>query len=298
MTPSGMTVLGARGGSTAAAAADAVAVGDAAGFATLLDLFAAAGDSGQEPIPVAIETSRGLLVACLRATGRDVFVINPLAVSRYRDRHSVARKKSDAGDALVLAHILRTDQSAHRALPADSELAQAVAVLACAQENAGLGSHLRAQQVALTAARVLPGESSRRSPTNATACSARTPAPSSPPLLPRARPRGSARPNCGRCCDAPADSAHRRRSRPAPGDAPRRVPTPTPAGRGRAGPSSARAAPPNSIRPASTPTSSPPPSSSSSRPTPTRRSSPASPGSVRSPVPACSLRSATTVPLG
>jgi hypothetical protein len=48
----------------------------------------------------------------------------------------VARKKSDAGDALVLAHILRTDQSAHRALPADSELAQAVAVLACAQEDA------------------------------------------------------------------------------------------------------------------------------------------------------------------
>jgi transposase len=120
----------------AAAAADAVAVGDAAGFATLLELFAAAGDSGQEPIPVAIETSRGLLVACLRATGRDVFAINPLAVSLYRDRHSVARKKSDAGDALVLAHILRTDQSAHRALPADSELAQAVAVLACAQEDA------------------------------------------------------------------------------------------------------------------------------------------------------------------
>jgi transposase len=69
---------------------------DAAGFAALLQLFAAAGDSGEQPIPVAIETSRGLLVACLRAAGRDVFAINPLAVSRYRDRHSVARKKSDA----------------------------------------------------------------------------------------------------------------------------------------------------------------------------------------------------------
>ena len=107
---------------------------DAAGFATLLQLLAAAGDSSQQPIPVAIETSRGLLVACLRATGREVFAINPLAVSRYRDRHSVARKKSDAGDALVLAHILRTDQSAHRPLPADSELAQAIAVLARAQQ--------------------------------------------------------------------------------------------------------------------------------------------------------------------
>ena len=109
---------------------------DAAGFAMLLQLLAAAGDSGQESIPVAIETSRGLLVACLRATGREVYAINPLAVSRYRDRHSVARKKSDAGDALVLAHILRTDQSAHRPLPADSELAQAIAVLARAQQDA------------------------------------------------------------------------------------------------------------------------------------------------------------------
>ena len=85
---------------------------------------------------MAIETTRGLLVACLRATGRTVFAINPMAVARYRDRHSVARKKSDAGDALVLANILRTDMAAHRPLPADSELAQAIAVLARAQQDA------------------------------------------------------------------------------------------------------------------------------------------------------------------
>jgi transposase len=109
---------------------------DAAGFTALLELFAEYEDSLAEPIPVAIETSRGLLVACLRATGRPVFAINPLAVARYRDRHSVARKKSDAGDALLLAHILRTDRAAHRALPADSELAQAIAVLARAQQDA------------------------------------------------------------------------------------------------------------------------------------------------------------------
>jgi transposase len=75
-------------------------------------------------------------VACLRATGRQVYAINPKAVDRYRDRHSVAGKKSDAGDALVLAHILRTDKAAHRPLPADSELAQAIAVLARAQQDA------------------------------------------------------------------------------------------------------------------------------------------------------------------
>ena len=42
--------------------------------------------------------------------------------ARYRDRHAVARKKSDHLDALVLASILRTDAHAHRALPADTEL--------------------------------------------------------------------------------------------------------------------------------------------------------------------------------
>lgn len=109
---------------------------DAAGFAQLTALLAEHGDSEDAPIPVAIETSRGLLVACLRATGRPVFAINPLAVSRYRDRHSVARKKSDAVDAAALANILRTDMAAHRPLPADSELVQAIAVLARAQQDA------------------------------------------------------------------------------------------------------------------------------------------------------------------
>ncbi|WP_406408752.1 IS110 family transposase [Streptomyces sp. NBC_01643] len=109
---------------------------DAAGFAQLTALLTEHGDSEETPIPVAIETSRGLLVACLRATGRPVFAINPLAVARYRDRHSVARKKSDAVDAAALANILRTDMAAHRPLPADSELVQAIAVLARAQQDA------------------------------------------------------------------------------------------------------------------------------------------------------------------
>ena len=124
---------------------------DAAGLARLLELLAEHGDSAEEPIPVAIETPRGLLVACLRA-GRKVYPVNPMAVARYRDRHSVAGRKSDRGDALVLANILRTDLHAHRPLPADSELAQAIAVLARAQQDAvwdrtqahnRLRSHLR-----------------------------------------------------------------------------------------------------------------------------------------------------------
>jgi transposase len=88
----------------------------------------------------------------LRATGRSIYPVNPMAVARYRDRHSVAGRKSDHGDAFVLANILRTDLHAHRPLPADTELAQAIAVLARAQQDAvwartaahnKLRSHLR-----------------------------------------------------------------------------------------------------------------------------------------------------------
>jgi transposase len=73
-------------------------------------------------------------------------------VARYRDRHSIAGRKSDHGDSFVLAGVLRTDMHAHRPLPADSELAQAIAVLARAQQDAvwdrttahnRLRSHLR-----------------------------------------------------------------------------------------------------------------------------------------------------------
>src|SRR5881227_1532652 len=125
---------------------------DAAGLALLLGLLTEHGDSADDPVPVAIETPRGLLVACLRATGRKVYPINPMAVARYRDRHSIAGRKSDHGDSFVLAGVLRTDMHAHRPLPADSELAQAIAVQARAQQDAvwdrttahnKLRSHLR-----------------------------------------------------------------------------------------------------------------------------------------------------------
>ena len=109
---------------------------DADGFTLLLELLVQHGDGAAEPIPVAIETPRGLLVACLRRTGRPVYAINPLAVARYRERQSLARAKSDRFDAALLANILRTDRAAHRPLPADSELVQAIAVLARAQQDA------------------------------------------------------------------------------------------------------------------------------------------------------------------
>ena len=120
---------------------------DALGYRLLLDLLAEYGDSAQSPIPIAIETSRGLLVAVLRTGSRQVFAVNPLAAARYRDRHRVSRKKSDPGDALVLANILRTDMPMHRALPADSEQVRAIAVLARAQQDAVWNRQQIANQV-------------------------------------------------------------------------------------------------------------------------------------------------------
>jgi len=109
---------------------------DPSGFAQLVELLAEAGDCAEHPVPVAIETPRGLLVASLWATGRPVYAINPLPVARYRERRSVARSHSDHADAMTLANILRVDAHLHRRLPADGELCQAIAVLARAHQDA------------------------------------------------------------------------------------------------------------------------------------------------------------------
>jgi transposase len=120
---------------------------DAAGYKILLDLLAAHGDTPHAPIPVAIETSHGLLVATLRTGTRQIYAVNPLSAARYRDRHALSGKKSDHGDALVLANILRTDMAAHRPLPQDSELARAITVLARAQQDAVWARQQIANQV-------------------------------------------------------------------------------------------------------------------------------------------------------
>lgn len=98
---------------------------------TLLAEFAA--DPTQ--VIVGIETDRGLLVRGLLASGYEVYAINPKAASRYRDRHAVSGAKSDAGDAKVLADLVRTDRHNHRPIQGDSELADAVKVLARAHRT-------------------------------------------------------------------------------------------------------------------------------------------------------------------
>ena len=83
-----------------------------------------------EEVFIGIETDRGLLVSALVAAGYRVFVINPLSVDRYRDRHATSGAKSDSGDAKVLADIVRTDRHNHRPVAGDSELAEGVKLLA------------------------------------------------------------------------------------------------------------------------------------------------------------------------
>ena len=75
-------------------------------------------------VVVGIETDRGLWVQALVAAGYQVYAINPVAVSRYRDRHTVSGAKSDAGDAKVLADLVRTDRHNHRPVAGDSDLAR------------------------------------------------------------------------------------------------------------------------------------------------------------------------------
>jgi transposase len=86
-------------------------------------------------VVVGIETDRGLWVQALIAVGYRVYAVNPLAVSRYRDRHSLAGGKSDAGDAKVLADLVRTDRHNHRPIAGDTPGVEAIKVLARAHQN-------------------------------------------------------------------------------------------------------------------------------------------------------------------
>ena len=84
---------------------------------------------------VGIETDRGLWVTALVAAGYQVYAINPLAASRYRDRHNVSGAKSDAGDAKMLADLVRTDRHNHRQVAGDTALAEAIRIMARGHQN-------------------------------------------------------------------------------------------------------------------------------------------------------------------
>jgi Transposase len=86
-------------------------------------------------VVIGIETDRGLFVSSLVATGYQLYAVNPMSTSRYRDRHSTSGAKSDPGDAKVLADMVRTDRHNHRRVAGDSEAVEAVKVLARAHQS-------------------------------------------------------------------------------------------------------------------------------------------------------------------
>jgi transposase len=108
-------------------------------------------------VTVATETDRGLFVAALVAAGYVVLAVNPMSTSRYRERHSTSGAKSDPGDAFVLAELARTDAHNHRPVAGDSELAEAVKVLARAHQSLIWSRQRQANQLRSTLREFYPG---------------------------------------------------------------------------------------------------------------------------------------------
>ncbi len=92
-------------------------------------------DAEAEQVVVGIETDRGPWVQAVLAAGYRVWAINPLQVARYRERHSVSGAKSDAADAHTLADMVRTDRHQLRPIAGDSDLAEAIKVVARAHKT-------------------------------------------------------------------------------------------------------------------------------------------------------------------
>ena len=103
-----------------------------AGMARFHELIGACLGDDLESAEVAIgtETDRGPWVGALIAAGYVVYGVNPLLASRFRARHAVSGAKSDAGDAHVLADMVRTDSHQLRAVAGDTAEAEGLKVLA------------------------------------------------------------------------------------------------------------------------------------------------------------------------
>ncbi len=90
---------------------------------------------GEEPdedveVVIGIETDRGPWVAALVAAGYTVMAVNPLQAAEFRRRLGVSGAKSDAGDAHVLADMVRTHSHELRPVAGDSAEAEAIKVVA------------------------------------------------------------------------------------------------------------------------------------------------------------------------
>jgi transposase len=79
-----------------------------------------AGHGRPQALPVAIETTNGVVVDRLLAAGHPVVPVHPNAFNATRPRWGAARAKSDPGDSWKLADLLRTDgHRLHQLRPLD-----------------------------------------------------------------------------------------------------------------------------------------------------------------------------------
>ncbi len=108
-------------------------------------------------VTIATETDRGLFVGALVAAGYKVLAVNPMSTSRYRQRHSTSGAKSDPGDAFALAELARTDGHNHRPVAGDSDLAEAVKVLARAHQSLIWSRQRQVNQLRSTLREFYPG---------------------------------------------------------------------------------------------------------------------------------------------
>ena len=100
-----------------------------AGFGQLVGGFVT-GDAEPSDVLVCIETDRGPLVNALIAAGYTVFGVDPKQAARHREILSSSGAKSDKSDAHALADMVRTRRYQLRQVAADSDIAEAVKVVA------------------------------------------------------------------------------------------------------------------------------------------------------------------------
>ncbi|MGH3469582.1 MAG: IS110 family transposase [Thermocrispum sp.] len=107
------------------------------GMARLHELIAVFLPEDADPaqVQVCIETDRGGWVRALVAAGYQVYGVNPKQAARHRELLSLSGAKSDKADAHTLADMVRTRRHQLRQVAADSDIAEAVKVVARAHQT-------------------------------------------------------------------------------------------------------------------------------------------------------------------
>lgn len=100
------------------------------GVQQLHALIADHADGGPDQVSVGIETDREPWVTALVAAGYRVFAVNPRQAARFWERFALSGAKSDAADAHALADMVRTDSHQLRQVAGDSDLSEAIKLLA------------------------------------------------------------------------------------------------------------------------------------------------------------------------